>query len=306
MLHLVSSIRGRIFRVLAVLLVSCVLVSCGGSKGPKRMLQLKIYPNDAFILYLSGDFRIDITLEGAPIMIGGRSESAYKFDVTSVDPEGNIEFKVTAQSIIHPSIIAPLGPALKGETFTMHMAPDGTITGFEGTESVRKNVSEKLEKVLASAVDPNKSEEELQSDVDAYRADLVGMLDDDNLRGLFEPIFRVWPSTPVTDGDTWHRESIPMRIQFDGLFADSEFRVESWNDGEVRLTCTSVVKALDSNPLNTLSGNSESEITIDGINGFVKTVYTRSDIKGTYVFNEGEDPRPVTVHEEVFVELLRL
>ena len=300
-----SRLRGGT-RTFTALLLSCLLVSCGESVGPKRPLQFTIAPTDSFILYLSGNWTLDTFLPDAPVTYGGRSEAAYRFEVKSIDSEGNVEFKVTAESVVFPSLIATLGPALKGETFTMHMAPDGSISGFEGTETLRKNVSAKIDRMWGDSVDPNKSAEQIQTERERFRDALVGKVGDEEFKGLFECVFRVWPPMPVTQGDAWQIEDVAMFIQFGGFYGTREITVKSWKMDEVVLSSKAQVKTLVTDPLNQLSGTTESEITLDGANGYIKTVNTISSIEGTYKSREGTPSQSVTVKQEVFAELLRL
>jgi len=265
-----TSPRGLVASALIAIGVCLTLVSCGDTKDPKRLLQLKLYPKDAFILYIDGENEIfigDITEN-----LGGPFEVTFRWDVLSVDPEGNIDCNVSVKSAVYPMFLSPLGPALENSTFKVRIAPDGEILGVDGTDEMRENVIENL-KIPWLKKSEGVSDEEHDAVIADTKQLVISHLSDEALRGLFEPLFRVWPTIPVTPGDRWTLERIPtyLPIPNGGSFATTEFEVTSWEEGEVTLRMQGILQTLDTDEANKLSGSAHGTIILDAIGGFLKS-----------------------------------
>lgn len=288
--------RGALCRLM-VLGICMIIASCGDSQSPKRLLKFQIFPKDAFVLYLSSES--EILLEDNPQNFGGKSELVYKFDVVSVDPDGVVEFKIDVKTAMFPVLLSPLGPAFEGETFRARMNPDGEFLSFAGTEEMRRRVSEKI--VFASG-------EQTEEKTAETKAVLIKYIADDALRGVFEPLFRVWPSTPAATGDTWDRDSIPTYLPpLPVVYESTIFEVTSWEKGEVTLASEGNFIVKDSAASDDLSGSSHSTIKIDPIGGFIKSISLEREASGSYRTSaNAESLVPIKIHEEIFVELLQL
>ena len=183
-----------------------------------------------------------------PENFGGKFEATYRWDVLSVDPEGNIQFNVRVISALYPGLMAPLGGAFENSAFKVRMAPDGEILGFDGTDEMRTEVSSKGKfPVIEQRKRIDLSDEDYEKAIAAAKLDMLDRIQDEDLRGLFEPLFRVWPAIPVAPGDRWTLERIGTHLPLpDGdSFATTEFELTSWEDGEVTLTAQSILEKLD-------------------------------------------------------------
>ncbi len=295
--------RGLVAGTLIAMGLCLTLVSCGDSNDPKRMLQLKLYPKDAFILYISGEN--EMLVGDDAVNFGGAFESAYRWDVLSVDPEGNIEFNVSVKSAIYAKFQSPLGAAFEKSTFKVRMAPDGEILGLDGTDEMREKVIENLTIPYLNQAEGLSDEERASAIADA-KLSLIEHLSDVSLQSIFEPLFRVWPPTPIARGDTWTRDSIPMSLHYRGTYVTTEFKVTSWEEGEVTLSTSSSLETLESDETTDLSGSTHGTVTIDAIGGFIKSVSLKKEAKGFVTLPDKQEQIPVTLREEVFAEVLRL
>lgn len=295
--------------LLVAALIAMTLVSCGGAEDPKRLLALKVYPNDAFILYVSG--KTEIIIGDIVLDFGGPFEVTYRWDVLNVDPEGNIEFNVKVKSASYPKFTRPLGFAFQNTTFKVRMAADGEILGFEGTDEMRAQVAANLKFQL---IEQNKkadpSSENYAKNIKAAKQRALGHVQDEALRGLFEPLFRVWPAIPVAQGDKWTLEHIStyFPVANGASFVTSEFEVTSWEDGEVTLTTNGVVQTPNADEENGLSGSTHGTIILDAIGGFLKSATLNRAVKGNIEtpFGEQNELSPFMYKEESFVEILKL
>ena len=301
--------RALVAVALIAISLCLTLVSCGGAEDPKRLLQLKLYPKDAFILYVSGE--TDIIIGDIIPNLGGPFEVTYRWDVLSVDPEGNIEFKVSVKSASFSVFMRPLGRAFEDTTFKLRMAADGEILGFEGTDEMRTQVAANLKFPLIEQrkkADP--SSEDYIKTIESAKQGVLAHIQDEALRGLFEPLFRVWPAIPVAPGDEWTLEQIStyLHVPNGGSFVTTEFEVTSWNDGEVTLSTQGVLQTPDTDEANSMSGTTHGTIILDAIGGFLKSASLKRAVKGrvTLPFDEQSGGSPIMYKEEIFVEVLKL
>ena len=289
--------------------VCLTLGSCGDTKGTKRLLHLKLDPKDAFILYIRGEN--EILIGDSPLDLGGPFEATYRWDVLSVDPEGNIEFDVTVKSAEYSMFMRSLGPALNNAAFKVRMAADGEILGFDGTDKMRAEVSTRLTFPLIEQRKENGlSAEDYKLRIETSKRVSLAHIQDEALRGLFEPLFRVWPAIPVAPGDRWTLERMPtyLPIPEGSLFATTEFEVTSWEDGEVTLTAHADLQTLDADQANKLSGDTHGTIILDATGGFLKSASMTREVKRAIVepSTEQEVKSTVTFYEKMVVKVLRL
>jgi len=281
-----------------ITLGTCVfLASCGNSQGPKRLLQFQFFPKDAFVMYLSNDS--EIFLRDGPPNFGGRSDLVYRFDVISIDPDGVVEFKIDVKKAKFPALLAPLGPALGGQSFQARMSPDGEFLSFAGTEEMRQRVLDSIVFTWGTRTDEQSA---------TAKANLIKYITDEALRGVFEPLFRVWPSTPVAPGDTWARESIPSYLSpLPVVYETSTFEVSSWETGEVTIASEGNFVVRNSAASDDLGGSSRSTIKIDPIEGFIKSISLKREASGSFKSaGSAEPPVPIKITEDIFVELVQL
>ena len=301
--------RGLVACTILAIGVCLTLVSCGDTQGPKRLLHLKLDPKDAFILYISGEN--EILINDSPYDWGGPFEATYRWDVLSIDPEGNIEFNVSVKSALYPMLLSPLGYAFQNSTFKVRMAADGEILGFDGTDKMRTEVSTSLTFPRIEQQKKNGlSSEDYETALETWKRNSLAHIQDEALRGLFEPLFRVWPAIPVAPGDRWTLERIPtyLPVCVEGAFATTEFEVSSWEDGEVTLTTHSILQTLETDEANKFSGSTHGTIILDAIGGFLKSASLITEAKGNITLPSGDQkPGPaITFNEEVVVKILRL
>lgn len=301
--------RGLIVAALIAISLCLTLVSCGDTKSPKRLLQLKLYPKDAFILYVSGEN--EILINDMIGDFGGSFETTYRWDVLSVDPEGNIQFNVSVKSALYPVFMGPLGPAFENTTFTVRMAADGEILGFDGTDKMRTEVSTKLKFPLLELEKlKGLSDEDYEKAAAEAKQGMLIHIQDEALRGLFEPLFRVWPAIPVAPADKWTLRRIPTHLPIPNgnRIATTEFEVTSWEDGEVTLNVQSILQTLDADDAEKLSGSAHGTIVLDAIGGFLKRASLSTEAKGSIAITSEELIvwTPFTLRQEMFVEILKL
>jgi len=298
--------RAGVRTALAAIVISALAVSCGGSTGSKRLLQMKVFPQDSFILYFSGDSRVSVTFDGNEVAIGGESDAAYRFQVASIDPNGVVEFNVKVQSAEYPSLKAPLGPALSGESFSLRVSPAGEVLGLGGTDELRSRVDSKLDLKHFAQWVKTETPEEKALRLESYRKRILSMLTDDAIRATFEPVLRVWPATPVAIGDSWSRDQIPIQCAYPGVYGDTELSVTSLDAGEVSLSVSGTIQTLPEDSQNVLSGETSGTITIDPVAGFVKSATLVNTYTGTVSMEANPERTPVDSREELYYELLRL
>ena len=301
--------RALVAAALIAISLCLTLVSCGGAEDPKRLLQLKLYPKDAFILYVSGE--TDIIIGDIIPNLGGPFEVTYRWDVLSVDPEGNIEFKVSVKSASFSMFMRPLGRAFEDTTFKLRMAADGEILGFEGTDEMRTEASAKL---IFPFIELEKksglSNEDYLKAIETAKQDTLARITDESLRGMFEPLFRVWPTIPVAPGDKWTQDRISTHLPVPNgnSFATTKFEVTSWKEGEATLDMQGTLNTPDTDEANKLSGTTQGTFILDALGGFLKRASITKEVKGSVTLVSGEEDRvsAITMHEEMFVEVLKL
>ncbi len=289
--------------------VCLTLASCGEIEGPKRLLRLNLDPKDTLILYIRGDN--EILFGDGPLDLGGPFEATYRWDVLSVDAEGNIDFDVSVKSAEYFGFMEPLGHALENVTFKVRMAADGEILGFDGTDEMRTEVSTSL---IFPFIEKQKenglSVEDYNKTTESWKRNSLTHIQDEALHGLFEPLFRVWPAIPVAPGDRWTLERIPTFLPIPGgsLFATTEFEMTSWEEEEVTLTVQAVLQTLDADEANKLSGATHGTIVLDAAGGFLKSASMTREATGSIMvsFVEQEVESTVTLYQKVVVKVLRL
>lgn len=293
-----TTINHRQSRLLALAAVASLtvlvlaLASCGS---PKRALQFRIYPEDSFIVYETSKRDITLQLADRPVQtLMGKTTLAYKFDVQNIDDQGVALFDVTVQEAKYSLFDRPLGPALEGKSFSVRINPDGSVAELLGADQFRSNVDADLD------YDDFKPR---PRNIEQHRESALIYVSADALRMNIESIFRVWPATPVSPGDSWSRE--PLFSPVDGVTESTNYTVASWKGGEVDLNFTSILSDAGSHKRLALSGTATGTVHIDAISGFVKTIAVETMLDGT-VTREGQEPEPVTIREERFIEFLRL
>jgi len=196
--------------------------------------------------------QMTISLNGGPV--------SMTYD--STDPKAKV-----------PAMLKPYSKMI-GKTFTVKIAPDGTIPEVTG-----------MEKLFNNALDELKLEGKAREQAKQLLEQQFGA---DNVRSLFEQTLAIYPDKPVKTGDSWSRKIDASQVF--PMVINNTWTLDSYNDKQVVLKLTSTLLPTDAAKSLTMQGmqmafdfkgKQDGSITLDRTSGWIQKENLDQSLDGT-------------------------
>ncbi len=193
-------------------------------QGDVVLLELRLTEGQAFEVRMSTGQEISQNVFGQPQDVQQTTDIGYTMRVTDVDEDGTAVAEWTYDAVRFsmdgfmgpieydssdpPTDIHPLArgyAALVGQNFVTRMTPSGRVLEARGFNNIMERVFDEL----GLPEGPQ---------ADAARQQLENMFGDQAMKDLFSALVAVYPSGPVTVGDSWSREYVittgfPIKVE---------------------------------------------------------------------------------------------
>lgn len=261
------------FALRAVGLMVCVfLIAC--SQPPKQSLHLNLTTGRSYILTISTQAEGTFTPpDGSSVLMDGSSEFRFVLTPEGTTDEGHTVILVEPEKAIFGLFFNQISEAFSSYSFRLHASPTGRITGFAGTDELRESVREAL-------VNKPAPDHSMPVGVDI----LMTAISDEALTSLFQPLLAVWPSIPVTTGDTWERDDIYHPSS--ATLEKSTFKLDSMSGSEAKISMTSTLAPTGRDPMKDIRGTGSGEIRVSTMDGTIRRYESKQTLEGTTIVPE--------------------
>ena len=183
-------------------------------------LALRLQASDVREVVVAIDTNTAVTAKEGEQRVKSRIEIPWTFRVDAVDVDGALRMTVTYgkvtlgetvtkggkttipfQTMAGPNPLKQISDLVQAESFTVEIAPDGTIRSVSGIDAI-------VEKLKAETVFPDVAGRKTISKRDREKL-LEGFLRqfaEPAVRSLMQIFLSVYPGEPVTQGSTWTRK----------------------------------------------------------------------------------------------------
>jgi len=270
-------------------------------------LQLRLKEGQSYRLRITGDTKMTQTLQGQRQEVKEWASFGYVFDVQSVDANGDAAIKVTHQTMQFredgpagrveldstkpgakvPPLLAGMA-AIVGQSFTMKIAPTGTIRALQGGDEMVRQAAKSLSTL----------EEPWKTSMTKLLEDHFGNL---ALRGAMGGLFSLYPDKPVAVGERWSKSLTSTRGRVEAFCKITERK-----DGVSFIKVYSVITP-DENAVpvqmglasvkSAISGKEEGTMEVEEATGMIVRFKTSGEASGSMklITQAGEMPIPTTL-----------
>ncbi|MHC4404828.1 MAG: DUF6263 family protein [Planctomycetota bacterium] len=283
--------------------------------GEKIELRLRFKEGDSIKQKMITDQQIVQTIQGQKQDMQQAMEMGMTQDVEKVNPDGSARIKVTYHSVkmvqqapppvgkieydsanppanVHP--MAAGMAALVGQSFTIEMTPEGTVTKVEGADEMLERIAEQVPAGGAMV-----------------KEQLKKQFGDEALKQMMEKVTAIYPDNPVDIGDSWNT-SIEVTTGFP-ISMENTYTLIARRDGVAVLDVRSTVKGnpnakpIEMGPMKikyNLSGSQYGETEIDEATGWPVKSTMKQDLSGQVEMIGGPaamSPWPISIKSDIRV-----
>ncbi|MCB9196769.1 MAG: hypothetical protein H6600_02270 [Flavobacteriales bacterium] len=275
---------------LPLLILSFILFSA--CKGEDHDISLKLEKGETYAYYVKGEVNIEQEITGMQMKQYVEVSSKILYTVIDI-VDDNYKFEVRYESIKmymdmgmgapisvdsdNPNPMDPTGKILeklKDEIFYVTVSKYGEIIQFEGLDEMADNVIESM------GITDYAAEAQV-------RGFLEQSYSEKSLIAAFEPMFNIYPTTSVSEGDTWEKENKGENII--GKAKDYFFTLSLAKTGSYHISGNGkMVESENSEPVNIggneiiyhLNGEGTSSFEVDAETGWVIKGQTENTAEG--------------------------
>ncbi len=289
---------------ISLLLTLLLLAGCRGD--PTGAIELRLRPEQGSrcrLWTLS-----EQTIDGGGIHVSQRFGFGMIYEVISIESNGTMLMHFRCDSVVYRQEAqgaaltynsadttsdipdAAIGyAAMYGTSFTFTIRPDGRVVALQGTDSMRKEVMERLERdgeLLAGFLERT----------------VMGFLSDTALRESIEGMFAWYPEHAVGTGDSWKRretlsQNMPMSV-------DNEYEIVSIAAGIIKLKVEASVTSNPDIPSTDslhatirydLSGGRTGTMEVDQKSGWLHSSTMEQNLQGSVEYPKGGVRLPIQI-----------
>ena len=205
--------KRRIFGILAIMLAVGVLASYAEAAG-KLQLRLNLKKGKTYGLRTIVDQEISQEMQGQEQAMTQKISMGYTFYVEDVDADGVASIKVAYDSITFEQssamrtiaydsskdaapadAAASAFAALVGQSFSVKIAPDGSVKGVKGVDELVAHVMGKMD-VPDGAMKTT------------MEKSLKNQFGEQGVKDMMVNITGIYPDGPVSEGDSWNKRFV--------------------------------------------------------------------------------------------------
>lgn len=259
------------FRAMAVLAVVCAgLAACNSE--PKRQLRMNLAPGSSYELGIRSDAEFVLTSpDGKEFKSNNSSEMRLLLRIASVYENGDVLASAMIMNVVPPIFWRQYGSIVAGAEFSARISPLGEVLDLVGTNEMRDGIRSELTNPPASdSIEMPRTPEE----------HVMAAMSDDHLRSPIEAALRVWPSVPVSPGDTW--ETGPVYEPDADTYLSRKFTLKSWDPQTVTVSFVAEIAPAERKAGHRFSGTGEGEVRFSPVDGLLKTSRSSRSFSGTF------------------------
>lgn len=281
-------------------MVIVIVLSACGSNMP---LQLKFQEGDTRLLTIETKQYTTMKLMGMDMDTGQEQKLSYRFDVESVDTDGEATIKVTYDDIgidmdlpmmemmpVSPNDVFESLQGLEGKSFSVRLTPLGEVVDIKGVDDVLASIRDSQNAMMAQM---------------PGGGDLIeGIVSEEAIRESIENVFGFYRAKPVAVGDTW-TESTATKSGGMPFTSETTFTVTSREAGILTIATSTVVEpSSDTKTMGmmevefSIAGDGEGTVEVEEATGWIMSGKHTLDLKGDMSFSGGGAPgasSPMTV-----------
>lgn len=265
-------------RWIASAMILTLFCGCGAKQQYTPKIQLT--QGDTYVLIVNSTDTSTMNFNSNQIRESHKMEAVYKIEVKEAHAEGGAILAVTYKTSTNSlsitnggveisafkdekgrSISQNIATIAEGHTFTIELAPDGSILKVFGLDDLQQDIKDKINVRDYSGISRG-----TQGQIEDYEEKILDSVSAEQISMTFGEIFTLLPSKPVAVGETWNLarlESIDSDTYSDRTVAAT--RVEGNN---LHARITAIIGSVPNAELQ-MTGKVSGEITIDLNTGLV-------------------------------------
>jgi hypothetical protein len=272
-------------------IVFVLLQGCGD--GEKIPLTIRLSPGDLRTVIITENGQNTVVVNGTSIQSTGEQERAYTFSVQKVLEDGSIQMngrikktRLTESSMAGGvpfqafdndkgySIHQEIGLALKDQTFSITLSPQGEILNLEGTDLMLDHVRNTVNFGAFHAMQGLDREKIVE-----FREMFLEHYNENGFRAILASVFSVLPQMAVGRGDTWTVE--PIRDASSDLLSERHFSWKELRGSQLTLSKKTSFLSLKGEDGKSMSGTETGLCVLDTEDGLIHRAEYQGERHGT-------------------------